>query len=1038
MKRILLTFIALFIAIPAQAAVINGHKLDLDTATIGAEGNSAAWSTRYSTDPDEDEITLAVYYHNSSNEELEGLRVSVDKSESGPLRNHEFSVRLTSGNARSEFSKAVVDFDRPVILEFVDVRWAPNQCSDCSESFIDDQEEEKVFEDRGILLGNIAPGWETQGNVLVTYKVKEVPTLTDISVKELTAGCLAISSIIDPKEISSIEYWLEYKKGQFGVSKLTDIKTATSKGEVSEVVCNIDEGEEITYSFKTTYNREGDVESSKEMTHRYSEKPIYTFEEEELCQPYLTEYMQVGHENAIEVRKLQNFLNDREGEQLEITGIFEGFTFEAVKRYQEKYRKEILDPWGISEPSGFVYKTTLFHMNRQVCGASREDQCPAFSDYKKIGDTGSEVSKIQTFLKTRNYYDSQVTGYFDLETAQAISKFQEEFSSQILEPWDLTEGTGWWYKTTRRYANWLEGCVDDVLIPGEEIEEEEVATSTEEVDTTVRFDVELRQEDPKECKSWDCFKGVFGNKDKGVNATLNIEKEIEHDGYTYIAKFPVNLSMGEAEVNIKKGDNVLFLQDGKIQSVDDDINLYYYNGMFDRSSILIDVEDDQREYIDDVLEDGMVFYDNGLSQKELSKVALEEFNEMVDERNSHLEVLRTPESIDSMISRFEINGEEFSNQFRCYLPGEESEFRGWRFDMSKGKREQVFEDAEKIDLSIFVQNELEYNGKILCYPTEEEDEVLGGTFLNIDAASTNVDIEQLQTAVSEIVNNDKSEEEDGRDFDLTVTYDDISTKECDSWSCLLVKAFDEKSVRSVFNLEKEVSYEGEKFNVVVPVDFTVRNVLVEAEINVNETPNYSIDGNKERLTSVKDIELYEYTGNIYKEDSKFEASEDDTLFVEDALENGFYNRNGVDIEIDSEEDDGYFDSKIKGIADKLSALETTSAGSEMFAGDESFTCYIPKANLGINKWEADMIALNPLLRFDENETNNFAQSFVVPGQKVNDKQLCFTSGATDTVANGTFLDGYVEPVEGVEVEVVEEVVEEVIIPEGPFNPDLIN
>ncbi len=94
--------------------------------------------------------------------------------------------------------------------------------------------------------------------------------------------------------------------------------------------------------------------------------------------PLITDYMQIGWNNdPLEVMKLQMFLNMFKdtfgGVTNPITGEFETVTDANVKAFQEKYRSEVLDPWfnkGIvphNQPTGFVYKTTLWKINSIVC-----------------------------------------------------------------------------------------------------------------------------------------------------------------------------------------------------------------------------------------------------------------------------------------------------------------------------------------------------------------------------------------------------------------------------------------------------------------------------------------------------------------------------------------------------------------------------------------------------------------------------------------------------------------------------------------------
>ena len=87
------------------------------------------------------------------------------------------------------------------------------------------------------------------------------------------------------------------------------------------------------------------------------------------CEPYLKFYLGLGkNNNPDEVKKLQSFLNKYEGENLAVTGVFEQKTFDAVKKFQDKYAKDILrDSWGLSCNTGYVYITTLAKINDIVC-----------------------------------------------------------------------------------------------------------------------------------------------------------------------------------------------------------------------------------------------------------------------------------------------------------------------------------------------------------------------------------------------------------------------------------------------------------------------------------------------------------------------------------------------------------------------------------------------------------------------------------------------------------------------------------------------
>jgi len=79
---------------------------------------------------------------------------------------------------------------------------------------------------------------------------------------------------------------------------------------------------------------------------------------------YLLEYIKLGAaNNPIEVEKLERFLNEFEGENLAVNGIYEQVDFEAVERFQNKYFSDILEPWNHTAPTGYVYITTKKKIN---------------------------------------------------------------------------------------------------------------------------------------------------------------------------------------------------------------------------------------------------------------------------------------------------------------------------------------------------------------------------------------------------------------------------------------------------------------------------------------------------------------------------------------------------------------------------------------------------------------------------------------------------------------------------------------------------
>ncbi len=108
---------------------------------------------------------------------------------------------------------------------------------------------------------------------------------------------------------------------------------------------------------------------------------------------YLRDHLKIDWNNdSIEVLKLQSFLNVFEKENLSLTGIFDQATFEAVQRFQIKYKEDILKPWGDKVTTGFVYILTKKKVNEIYCNSP-------------LSVTQAEQNEIDTF---RNMTESNL------------------------------------------------------------------------------------------------------------------------------------------------------------------------------------------------------------------------------------------------------------------------------------------------------------------------------------------------------------------------------------------------------------------------------------------------------------------------------------------------------------------------------------------------------------------------------------------------------------------------------------------------------
>lgn len=90
--------------------------------------------------------------------------------------------------------------------------------------------------------------------------------------------------------------------------------------------------------------------------------------------PLLNEYMnRSNNPSRNQVLRLQFFMRVLDNISVPFTGLFDLDTETGVKQYQTKYASEILTPWGLVTPTGYVYLTTRRHINERFCQNYNEE-----------------------------------------------------------------------------------------------------------------------------------------------------------------------------------------------------------------------------------------------------------------------------------------------------------------------------------------------------------------------------------------------------------------------------------------------------------------------------------------------------------------------------------------------------------------------------------------------------------------------------------------------------------------------------------------
>ncbi len=181
-----------------------------------------------------------------------------------------------------------------------------------------------------------------------------------------------------------------------------------------------------------------------------------------LCDMHLTSESPIRiDKNANQYNKtvvaIQQFLNQHEKETLVVTGIYDVPTQEAINRFQLKYKNTILSPWGLQQPTGVIFTTTLNQINILRC--KLEKQCPYFTKTMDLNTVHPEVPFIKSFLNSflKTALDTK-SPLYDTQTSNAVHEFQRMYRKNILQPLNLKNSTGLWYEYTLKHANYMYGC----------------------------------------------------------------------------------------------------------------------------------------------------------------------------------------------------------------------------------------------------------------------------------------------------------------------------------------------------------------------------------------------------------------------------------------------------------------------------------------------------------------------------------------------------------------------------------------------------
>ncbi|GEM_PF-7050120 len=264
----------------AFAATLNNASNDYATLramnyTVYGDTNQS-WSTSASGNAGET-ISFAVYYHNTSSETANDVRARFTPQSTGTGTNHQFNGTVWASNATSVSGTSNVFISSSQSMSYLPgtVTWRPNQTVSGSQSLPYGQNGTEIFTSAGLRIGDIAPGWSTQGSVVLRFKISNNVPPPSVSI---TANPTVInqgnSSVLNWTSNNAISCFAS--GGWSGTKTLSGNQTVSPSQTTSySITCSNSIGQQAVDSATVTVNPISNPVPTADIKANSSDGPIF-------------------------------------------------------------------------------------------------------------------------------------------------------------------------------------------------------------------------------------------------------------------------------------------------------------------------------------------------------------------------------------------------------------------------------------------------------------------------------------------------------------------------------------------------------------------------------------------------------------------------------------------------------------------------------------------------------------------------------------------------------------------------------------------
>jgi len=206
----------------ALAASFNDDPQDRDTLRVkNPHGtvNNNNWGSS-TTGEAGDTISFAIYYHNTSGETAQNVRVRLSPESTGVDDRHTFTGRVWADNASTVSGSVTVTIsgsDESMEFDPGSVIWRPDQTISGSRTLPFGQNGDEIFDSNGLRLGDIEPGWDHQGSVVLNFVIDDDnnntgddrPDVRTRSAQNIDRDSADLRCEVNPNG-SDTDVWFEY------------------------------------------------------------------------------------------------------------------------------------------------------------------------------------------------------------------------------------------------------------------------------------------------------------------------------------------------------------------------------------------------------------------------------------------------------------------------------------------------------------------------------------------------------------------------------------------------------------------------------------------------------------------------------------------------------------------------------------------------------------------------------------------------------------------------------------------------------------